>query len=202
MNLTAPCSEICSVDVEPMVAWLRDNPQSWPEVAPTKPGRVFVLPALFQAVAEKVMAEMAIALKQGTDLDAHQPMLSRMAPGQSHPMHVDSQRADWITRVHVPLVTNSGCWFMWEGDRRIYECEVCGNWPDEDGVIDHGRGCYTQNEDGGGSSMVDSEGAVGIKVHFEIGLAYTFDTTKRHAFGNNGETERIHLIFDVLRQDV
>jgi protein gp37 len=32
------------------------------------------------------------------------------------------------------------------------ECEVCGNRADAQGVIDHGRGCYTQDADGGGTS--------------------------------------------------
>lgn len=34
-------------------------------------------------------------------------------------------------------------------------CDVCGNWPDNEGVIDHGRGCYTQSSDGGGTSYVE-----------------------------------------------
>lgn len=31
------------------------------------------------------------------------------------------------------------------------ECDVCGNRPNNDGVLEHGRGCYTQSEDGGGT---------------------------------------------------
>ena len=34
-------------------------------------------------------------------------------------------------------------------------CDVCGNMPDEDGNLEHGRGCYTQSEDGGGTSFVE-----------------------------------------------
>jgi hypothetical protein len=34
-------------------------------------------------------------------------------------------------------------------------CKVCGNEPDEDGVIEHGRGCYVVNEDGGGCTCLD-----------------------------------------------
>ena len=40
-------------------------------------------------------------------------------------------------------------------ERSIYECKVCGNVPDEFGVIEHGKGCYTQGEDGGGCSFVE-----------------------------------------------
>lgn len=34
-------------------------------------------------------------------------------------------------------------------------CDVCGNTPDLEGVIEHGRGCYSQHDDGGGTSHAD-----------------------------------------------
>ena len=40
-------------------------------------------------------------------------------------------------------------------ERAEFACEVCGNVPDEYGIIEHGRGCYTQCEDGGGLSIVE-----------------------------------------------
>lgn len=40
-------------------------------------------------------------------------------------------------------------------ERFKYRCDVCGNVPDSDGKIEHGKGCYTQSEDGGGDSWVD-----------------------------------------------
>ena len=184
MNLSACRSEICEVDVAPLVAWLEANPQRWPEVAPTKPGRVFDMPrasqvhGVIQAVVREFPAEVTV----------HQPMLSRMAPGQSHPMHVDSRRSDGITRVHVPLVTNDGCWFAWEEEQHIQACDVCGSHPDEQGTMEHGEECGGLLE--------------GMAVHhFALGRAYTFDTTRRHAFGNDGPTERVHLIFAVLRRE-
>lgn len=39
-------------------------------------------------------------------------------------------------------------------ERKKYACDVCGNVPDQDGLIEHGRGCYTQSENGGGTSLV------------------------------------------------
>jgi protein gp37 len=35
----------------------------------------------------------------------------------------------------------------------IAECDVCGNRANPEGTIEHGRGCYTQSEDGGGTSF-------------------------------------------------
>lgn len=42
-------------------------------------------------------------------------------------------------------------------ERARYACKVCGNIPDEQGMISHGRGCYTQSADGGGESYVEFE---------------------------------------------
>jgi hypothetical protein len=36
-----------------------------------------------------------------------------------------------------------------------YACKVCGNAHDETGTLEHGRGCYTQDEDGGGSEYIE-----------------------------------------------
>lgn len=155
MNLSACWSEIDDVDVEPMAAWLAANALSWPEVAPTKPQRIFLLGKALQTLIDRVMTFF------DESVYVYQPMLSRMPPGESHPMHADAARADWVTRVHVPLVTNDYCWFSWEDE---------------------------------------SEFPLG-RAYFAVGKAYTFDMTRRHAFGNSGDTERVHLIFDVLRRD-
>lgn len=43
---------------------------------------------------------------------------------------------------------------LMEADRRRHACKVCGNEPDRFGALEHGKGCYTQSEDGGGTSYV------------------------------------------------
>ncbi len=58
----------------------------------------------------------------------------------------DAERAEFI-RVQCEL--DKGEQFAPDG------CDVCGNTPDEEGLIEHGRGCYTQDEDGGGTSYAD-----------------------------------------------
>lgn len=39
-------------------------------------------------------------------------------------------------------------------DEPAFLCKVCGARPDEDGWIEHGRGCYVLSADGGGSEYV------------------------------------------------
>lgn len=40
-------------------------------------------------------------------------------------------------------------------ERSIYACEICGNVPDEDGTLEHGRGCFKVSEDGGGEEFIN-----------------------------------------------
>lgn len=55
--------------------------------------------------------------------------------------------------------------YEWRRDN--YACKVCGNVPDEEGCIEHGRGCYTQSADGGGTSYVEFENAPTIPTSGE-----------------------------------
>lgn len=43
-------------------------------------------------------------------------------------------------------------------NRTRYECKVCGNQPDEQGILRHGKGCYVLSDDGGGEEYVGWEG--------------------------------------------
>lgn len=151
-------SYLCDVDIAPLAAWLEEGDKGWPPPStPTKPQRVREIPAgLLEPIMAQSLCALAWHVGSGGVLVPADPMLSRMLPGQSHPYHVDRQRSDWVTRVHVPITTNPGCYMAWESDG--------GEW-----------------------------------VHFEAGKAYSFNTLERHTFGNAGETERVHLIFEVLR---
>lgn len=60
--------------------------------------------------------------------------------------HDQPERAEFI-RLQVKVVRLP----KWVG-----ECKVCQATPDEDGSINHGKGCYTQSEDGGGSEAADT----------------------------------------------
>lgn len=55
--------------------------------------------------------------------------------------------------------------------RSQYACKVCGNVPDNDGRLEHGKGCYTQSEDGGRESYVEfddevPDGKVGVSAEW------------------------------------
>lgn len=144
-------SYLCDVDVSALAEWLAFSELHWPKLpSPDSPQRVF------GPVGRLVRPVVDAVLSHFPECHAPQTMLSRVRPGQSHPMHVDIQQGGWVTRVHVPVKTNPAAWLLWEEEGR--------------------------------------------RVHFGAGKAYTFDTLKRHAFGNDGHEERVHLIFDVMRR--
>ena len=150
--MSRPWTCLGPVDVAPLAEWLaRARPHFPAPSAPSKPQRIEAPPDLVVPVVAAVLAYPPV------DLTAHRVVLSRVLPGQRHDLHVDKMRADWVTRIHVPILTNEGAWMLWEEEGR--------------------------------------------KVHFEAGKAYTFDATRRHAFGNDGPTERVHLMFDLLKGD-
>ncbi len=149
-----PCwQELCEVEVGPLIEWLKTASISWFEQpSPDKPQRVYDLTAEEPArMIDHILPRFPASVRPDW------PMLSRMKPGQFHPMHVDIQRADWLTRVHVPLLTNDRCWMWFEEEE--------------------------------------------VPVHFAVGHAYTFNALRRHSFANEGDTDRVHFIFDVLLKD-
>ena len=164
MNLSACWSEICPVDIAPLVQWLATANLTWPDKGPNKPSRIFDPPFLFRSVIDGLLTHF------GDDVKDKEPMLSLMRAGQSHGMHVDSQFGGWVTRVHVPLVTNPGAWVAFEEDAHQWH-PVQGS-----GLL---------------AEVLNT-------VHFAAGRAYTFDATRRHSFGNAGPEDRVHLIFDVV----
>lgn len=72
-----------------------------------------MLPATFTiaagAIIREVMEHIGGQRRQGTTF------LSRMTPGQRHPLHVDAEDDGCDCRVHVPLVTNPQAVFIEAG---------------------------------------------------------------------------------------
>lgn len=143
---------LCPVDVSGLVRWLEAGNARWRPVKGMQPNPAISLPDEALPVIEAVCRYLG----PGVDWLRHTAGLSRIVPGVSYVYHRDGQPADWITRVHVPLLTSPDCWFCWE-----------------------------------------PEG--GRKVYMERGWAYSFNTMQPHNYGNDGTTDRVHLLFDAVR---
>jgi hypothetical protein len=150
------CEELAPVDASGMAAWIVAIPLlEWPQQQQPheelKPAMV-TDPAWheFGAVAAPIVDHL-MALFPGCE--AHQRMLSVVMPGHSIPPHRDQQPANWLCRVHVPLLTNDRSEF-WVGDQ---------------------------------------------VHHMAPGMAYRVNTLVVHSVINQGDSPRIHFMFDVRR---
>src|SRR5262249_42886330 len=101
---------ICDVEVGPLVAWL---PWAVWQATPNGIARCWDVPA---DLSWPVVTTVCEALKAGKCL-RQELCLNRIGPGFAYPVHVDNARfAGWLTRVHVPLVTNPGAWHLFESE--------------------------------------------------------------------------------------
>lgn len=205
--LSRPWSYICAVDPAALARlgeWL-DAAPLWPTVAPTKPQRIFEPPT---AIVRPIMYQVLCEFDGVADV-ADSMMLSRMPAGEQHGMHFDHLHHNCLTRVHVPVVTNPGCWMEFEEERETFEAAIVrGDVTDLYNSL--APFPFKDSRDGKPAGEVvsvkfDGQFTVGIiqrfaRVHFEAGKAYSFDARRRHAFGNDGDAARVHLIFDVLRK--
>lgn len=139
-------TEICDVDVSPLAEWV-ETQAVWPSLRSGQPQRIRI-PDIAGETIEQVLRRFAVPVL----FVEENACLSQVMPGNGHGFHRDGQPDNWITRVHVPILTNPKCWFAWTPEL----------------------------------------------VHFERGKAYAFNTLIPHAFGNDGDSARVHLTFDVL----
>lgn len=107
--LRQPCwTCLGAVDVALLVHWLAQG-VAWPPVKGGQPNRVHA-PA---EAAPVIQAALAL-FDEPVTYDQYRACVARIIPGRGHPYHQDSQPPAWVTRVHVPVVTNPDAWFMWQ----------------------------------------------------------------------------------------
>jgi len=102
---------LAAVDVSALAAWIANiDFAEWPQQTPTRADQL--RPAMvtdpewhdFGTTTEAVVVELMERFP-GRCRSAGR-MLSVVMPHDSIPPHVDRQSGGWITRVHVPIVTN------------------------------------------------------------------------------------------------
>jgi len=126
--------EVDEGDLRPVINWLLAIPlSSWPKQSSGHPAMINDIewPGLVQSmtphglgditndlvgVLTKRLASRLVA--RGTN---YQRMLSVVMPGESIPEHADRQEPGWLTRVHVPLLTNPHAVFAIDGEANHLE---------------------------------------------------------------------------------
>jgi hypothetical protein len=112
-----PVEVLGPVDCRAMREWIQRIPlEKWPPQSFTE-----LMPAMVNNLNWFGFGDYAIPLANGLIKDhfphgsAYQYMLSVVMPGHNIPPHVDLQPNEWVTRVHVPLVSNEKSRFIVEG---------------------------------------------------------------------------------------
>lgn len=104
----APCwGLLCPVDVSALLASLEENPPAWPPVIRNEPNAAPLPPEALPVIK-------TVCRHLGAGVTWERGCLSRLVPGVRYGYHSDGQPSNWITRVHIPLVTSPDCWFAWE----------------------------------------------------------------------------------------
>lgn len=146
---------LMDLDVSDASAWIADIPlEDWPQQTRAKIKPAMVSDPAWHGYGGIVHPLVAKVLAQFPGAYADTFLLSAVMPGDSIRQHVDEQPPYWLTRIHVPLLTNSASWHEVGGER----------------------------------------------FHMEVGAAYRFNTLASHGAENQGETPRIHFMFDVKKR--
>lgn len=114
---------LCRVDVSELVSWVTAIPfEAWPQQhkidhqlrpAMVNDAEWHGMGRRTDALVDRLLRELQVP---GVDcLHAYNRMLSVVMPGHSIPEHRDEQGPDWLTRVHVPLMTNPQAFITWDG---------------------------------------------------------------------------------------
>lgn len=113
---------LAKVDVKALAKWIGAlTPEDWPEGWSCQ-GRPYVLvDPVWQDWRGKTDKVVAMLVEQFPECHEADRAITTVHPGSSVPDHVDLMLANWITRVHVPLMTNSLSTFVVGGQLQRLE---------------------------------------------------------------------------------
>ena len=135
-----------------MTEWVKGIPfEDWPQQSRTELKPAMITDLLFRGFGSEAWPLVQAIGYDGNN--AYQLMLSVVMPGHSIEPHVDQQADYWLTRVHVPITTNSKA-----------------------------------------VTIMDE-----VEHHMEVGKAYSMNVRETHSVKNDGETPRLHFMFDVRK---
>jgi hypothetical protein len=110
---------LAKVNVSEAVAWIRAIPfEAWPQQHRLADGKI--RPAMVSDINWRGFGNAAWPVVQAlgyNETNAYQLMLSVIMPGHSIEPHRDEQPANWLYRVHVPLLTNTKAYTKMGGKR-------------------------------------------------------------------------------------
>ncbi len=104
-----PLTKVNSADLIRLIKWIDGSLP--PETKNKNPERPFVIvdSGYLQSETDSVVADLMLLFPGCKDTSR---AISTLNAGDYVPPHRDTCESNWISRVHVPIITNPGCFFM------------------------------------------------------------------------------------------
>lgn len=113
MRFTGTVEYLADVDAGPTVAWIAAIPlQDWHQQSRTELRPAMMTDLAWHGFGEIVAPVVNEIMEHFPGCRADQRMLSAVMPGHFIEPHTDSQPANWLCRVHVPLISNDESSFI------------------------------------------------------------------------------------------
>lgn len=123
MSLSKPkhspdCELLCTVDVRDLVRWVAGIDRLlWPDWEKPASRPAVVADARWENMEKIVSPVIAEVMKNFPDDHcATEPMITTVHSGDYVPPHTDDTHDGWVTRIHVPIVTNKDAAMIIDGE--------------------------------------------------------------------------------------
>jgi hypothetical protein len=116
MNPSKDCSPIAKVNVADLVKWVRGiDPADWPDWYKHAFRPAVIADLNWQGMGVRTKPVIDKVMKEFPGCHAENPCITTVHPGDFVPPHTDDIQPGWVTRIHVPIVTNKGATMMVDG---------------------------------------------------------------------------------------
>jgi hypothetical protein len=116
-KFTGTCEKLVLVDVSDLIKWIKSaDIAKWPSWHKNTNMPAVVADPTWHDMEVNVRPLVNKLLASFPGCAAANLAITTVHPGDFVPFHTDDMWPAWQARVHVPLITNNGCFMMYEGE--------------------------------------------------------------------------------------
>jgi hypothetical protein len=109
-RISSGCEPLARIDVADLIGWITRLDRAW--IKGSDRPLVETDPLFLQYHTDRVVTELMKGFPHCADVYRS---ITAINAGDYVPYHTDTCSPDWITRIHVPIVTNPHTWFLIDG---------------------------------------------------------------------------------------
>jgi len=116
------CEVLDQVNVDELVDWVSQiSSSTWPDWGKGPDRPAVVNDPEWEGLRERTETVVSELLKHFNGCHDTYRSITTIHPGDLVPYHCDTCHPGWVTRIHVPLMTNPYAWFITGGKRHHLE---------------------------------------------------------------------------------